>query len=322
MKDSVPTQLLDLPKLAERAGIARVLVKCENERPYGNFKILGGMRAGLNALAAAANLTVEALVKTRPKNLPRLLTASAGNHGLAVAVAAQRAGSNATIFLSEHANKLRARRIEELGADIVWVRGTYDDACAQAESLVKAGGGILISDTSAKPSNAIVQDVMAGYTQIADEIVAQLPAAGIRHVDRVFVQAGVGGLAAAMAEGLQPVMTPSSTFYAVEPESVACVAAALRAKRLVQISGEQQTQAEMLSCGVASAPALDILLHRHAQSVTVSEAQLKDAVEQLHKTGGPNTTPSGATGLAGLLATTMKPTDTALIFVTEASLEH
>lgn len=316
-----PTALLELPKLAQAAGIARLFAKCENERPFGNFKILGGMRAGLNALAAAAGISVDSLLKTRPANLPRLIAASDGNHGLAVAAAASRAGTRATIFLPTHASPIRAHRIESQGGMVAWIRGTYDDAVAAAEARAASGDGILISDTTANSHDPIVQDVMAGYTRIANEIVAQMNPVGLTYIDKVFVQAGVGGLAAAMAEGLQPVMRAASILYTVEPETVACVAAALSNRRPTLIAGDLETEAEMLSCGLASALAVEILLLHHAQPVTVSETQLRNAVVELRKAGGPATTPSGAAGLAGLFATKMNATDSALIFVTEAALQ-
>jgi diaminopropionate ammonia-lyase len=58
----------------------------------------------------------------------------------------------------------------------------------------------------------------------------------------------------------------------------------------------------MLSCGVASAPAVKVLLRHSATAITVGETALADAATTLAACGGPATTPSGAAGLAGLLA--------------------
>jgi diaminopropionate ammonia-lyase len=68
------------------------------------------------------------------------------------------------------------------------------------------------------------------------------------------------------------------------------------------VPGDLKTSAEMLSCGLASVPALKILLRHGATAVTVGETALADAVTTLAACGGPATTPSGAAGLAGLLA--------------------
>jgi diaminopropionate ammonia-lyase len=87
----------------------------------------------------------------------------------------------------------------------------------------------------------------------------------------------------------------------VEPDKAACVAAALKARRAVRVPGDLKTSAEMLSCGLASAPALKILLRHGATAITVGETALADAVTTLAACGGPATTSSAAAGLAGLL---------------------
>ncbi len=69
---------------------------------------------------------------------------------------------------------------------------------------------------------------------------------------------------------------------------------------MVRIEGDLHTAAEMLSCGEASAPAMDILRRHGAQVVTVSEADLLEAPRLLREGHGPATTPSGAAGFAGL----------------------
>ena len=69
----------------------------------------------------------------------------------------------------------------------------------------------------------------------------------------------------------------------------------------MRISGTLETSAEMLSCGLASASAIQILKRHNVHSILVNEPQLEAAVEVLRESGGPPTTPSGAAGLAGLL---------------------
>src|SRR5687768_4988470 len=89
-EDYRPTRLAELPSLARLTGVARVFAKLEGERPLGNFKLLGGMAAGLWALARAAGVPTPLQLRLRSKRshpLPRLLCASDGNHGLAVAAA-------------------------------------------------------------------------------------------------------------------------------------------------------------------------------------------------------------------------------------------
>lgn len=318
------TPLLDLKLLAARLGVAQVLVKDEGRRMLGSFKSLGGTYAGLRALARAAAMEVAALVATRPAGQPRLLCASDGNHGLAVAAAARLAGAAARVYLHRAVPAARARRIAAQGAAIEWVDGTYDDAVDAAARDARAGGGILVADTTDDPDDRVVRDVMAGYGVIAAEIRAQVEAAGHVRPSHLFVQAGVGGLAAAMAEGLADWLARPASIVAVEPEAARAVAAGLDARRPVRLAGSLETKAEMLSCGEASAPALAVLLRHRVQAIAVPEQGLDAAPATLLACGGPATTPSGATGLAGALAAreTLSADARLLFVISERQLEE
>ena len=301
--DYRPTGLIELPELARRTSIGRLFLKNESERPFGNFKALGGMVASLRALARAAGVTVRELSSKQStrRSLPRLICASDGNHGLSVAAAAKRAGTKASIYLPVGVSRARAERIEGFGAEIMWIDGTYDDAVDAAMAAAERGDGLLIPDTSADPNDAVVKDVMDGYSLLTRELVVQLRDEVKDRPSHVFVQAGVGGLAAAVAEGLADAMRAPRKLVVVEPQAAACVARALVVGRAERIPGDLHTSAEMLSCGVASAPALEILRRHDARSVLVDEEQLQSAVAVLQAAGGPATTPSGAAGVAGLV---------------------
>lgn len=308
--DHRPTALIELPQLARLTGVGRVLVKLECERPLGNFKALGGMLAGLRALARVVGAgSVRELLDTasaRHRALPALLCASDGNHGLAVAAAAQRAGTRACIYLPVGVSPIRAARIEAMGARVVWIDDTYDAAVLAAADAAQRGEGLLIADTTPDGDDAVVRDVMAGYSRIATELAAQFATLHARP-SHVFAQAGVGGLAAALAEGLRELMRSPGHTVVVEPVSAPCVTRALQAGYPVQVEGSLHSVASMLSCGLASAPALDTLLRHDARAVLVDEDQLTRAVTVLRAAGGPQTTPSGAAGLAGLLTAAADP---------------
>lgn len=300
-----PTPLVEFPVLAECSQVAKVFVKDESRRPLGSFKALGGMYAGLRALARASRSAgIEALVSNRglARSLPTLICASDGNHGLAVAAAAELAGATSRVYLHGHVPQSRARRIASRGATVVWIDGTYDDAVDAAAQAAARGEGLLISDTSTDPNDPTTADVMAGYSLMADEIASQLRAHGDQSPTHLFIQAGVGGLAAALAHGLCETHGQLCRVVVVEPERAACVGHALKLGRIERLPGDLQTAAEMLSCGEASAPAVEILRRAKADAITVCEQRLTDAVQILSSCGGPSTTPSGATGLAGLLS--------------------
>jgi diaminopropionate ammonia-lyase len=308
--DYRPTPLVELPSLARRLNIGRVFAKLESERPLGNFKALGGMVAVTRALA-------------KHPSLQRLICASDGNHGLSVATAAAKGGAKAAIFLPATASPIRADRIRAAGGEVHWVDGTYDDAINAAAAAAARGEGFLIPDTSPDPDDPVVKDVMAGYGVLVQELRDQL---SVRPT-HLFVQAGVGGLAAAMAAGLRDFMSEPRRLVIVEPQSAACVSQALSAGHPVLIPGSLETSAEMLSCGLASASAIAILKQHAPHSLLINEAQLQSAPAALREAGGPPTTPSGAAGLAGLLhaatdstqrtAHHLTPSSTALLIITE-----
>jgi diaminopropionate ammonia-lyase len=297
-----PTPLLELPALARKLGVAHLHAKDEGQRMLGSFKSLGGTYAGLRALSRACGLDISDMLASRPDDLPALVCASDGNHGLAVALAARLAGAPARVFLHATVPESRSRRIAAEGAGIVMVQGTYDDAVDAAAAAAREGAGILIADTTDDPADPVVGDVMAGYGVMAAEIRRQFEASGAPRPTHLFVQAGVGGLAAAMAEGLAGWMAPPSAIIVVEPGEAACIAEALAAGHAIRLSGALETVAGMLSCGEASAPALEVLLRHGARAEPVSEAILAEAPVLLRNSGGPATTASGGAGLAGLMA--------------------
>ena len=302
-----PTPLLELPALASAINVRHVFAKNEAERPLGNFKVLGGMTAAVRAIARAANVSIDALLSNGAhRDLPRLITASDGNHGLAVAAAAARCRTRASIYLPAAVSLTRVRRIEAQGAEIIRIDGSYDDAVQAAADAAARGEGLLVPDTSERENDAIVMDVMRGYYVLAREIITQLEPLQIRPT-HLFVQAGVGGLPAAAAEALAPHMSEPKKIVIVEPAAAACVGAALEAGHPVQLEGDLDTCAEMLACGLASASAIEILKRYETACIAIDERSLRAAPLTLRHAQGPSTTPSGATGLAGLLQVAAQP---------------
>ncbi|QAY79216.1 pyridoxal-phosphate dependent enzyme [Sphingosinicella sp. BN140058] len=299
----IATPLIAAPAIAVRCGVGAVLIKDESRRSFGNFKMLGGLAAGLSALARFAGTPVESLFAMDGRHLPPLVCASDGNHGLAVAAAASAAATRAIVFLHDDVDHRRAARIRELGAEIVRVSGTYDDAVDRAATFAAGGGGLLIADTSERTDDPVVTDVIAGYRRIIDE----LEEAARRSMTHAFIQAGVGGLAAAVAEAFARRQGPPIRMIVVEPDQAACVGHALRHGVAEPIPGSLVTTAEMLSCGVASVPALAILQRHGAEAATVSETELGAAVPILAAEAGVEASPSGAAGLAGLLRAAADP---------------
>jgi diaminopropionate ammonia-lyase len=175
----------------------------------------------------------------------------------------------------------------------------------------------------------VVADVIAGYALLCDELAIQLEAARIRP-SHVFVQAGVGGLAAALATGLAAMPFPAPALIVVEPKQAACVGPALATGAIRRLAGDLDTVAEMLSCGEASAPAVARLRDYGARHCAVGEAALADAAVSLERLAGIASTASGAAGWAGLermaagripaTADGLNENSVVLLIVTEARL--
>jgi diaminopropionate ammonia-lyase len=301
------TRLIESPELARRTQVGRLFLKAEWERPLGNFKVLGGMYAGLRALARNSGAASIAQMLEHPASpLPQLICASDGNHGLAVAAAARRAGTGATIYLPVRVSDARIKRLEAQGAKVVMIDGTYDAAVEAAEKSAARGDGLLVPDTTSDPDDAVVRDVMDGYSLIVSELTGQFRDASTQPT-HVFVQAGVGGLAAAVISGLAASLQAPCKWLVVEPASAACVARALAAGRPVRIDGALDTAADMLSCGLASAPAIKILQSAGAIPLAVDEHHMLAAANALRDDASVETTPSGAAGFAGLLHLASQP---------------
>jgi diaminopropionate ammonia-lyase len=325
------TPLIALPELAAAHGLGAVFLKDEGARTLGSFKSLGGTYAALRALSRATGEDFAAIAsgKVPAGRLPQLLTASAGNHGLAVAAAARFAGSRARIFLYPDVSRARRDRIVEMGAEIVDIDGTYDDAVDAAKKAAKDGAGILVADTSSDPDDPIVSDVIAGYGVIPQEIKEQI-GEGLRPT-HLFIQAGVGGLAAAMTTGLKDWLAQPARIVVVEPATAACVDVAIRTGNVERVPGDLTTSATMLACGEASRPALKLMAGL-VDVVTVEEDRLLSEPLLLEAAGGPATTPSGAAGLAGLRRAIANPemavrleldaSSRVLLFVTEGPLNE
>lgn len=290
-----PTPLLDLPGLARRLGVGRVLAKHEGRRfGRGGVKALGapyGLAALLRARGAAPGSPACAAFTA--------VAATDGNHGLALAWAARRFGCAARIFVGPAVDAARLDPIRALGAAIVVVQGTYDDAVVAAERAAAADPTVLlVTDTDYAGGLPVTRDIMAGYALAGRETWVQL--CGL-WPDRVMLQCGVGGLAAGFAAGLWQAAERRPAVVTVEPESAACVRASLVAGRPESVPGDLLTRMAGLACGRPSTPALAVLRRVACGSVTVPEAVAAEL--QCDLAGGvfgDGPVDCGDTGIAGL----------------------
>ena len=256
------TPLRDLPELAAATGVGRVLVKDESSRMgLPAFKILGASWATYRVLCERlggepAWETLDDLAAVVAERLGplRLVTATDGNHGRAVARMARLLGLDALILVPEGTAEARIEGIASEGAAVDVVPGTYDDAVRVAAELA-GERDVVVSDTSWPGYEDPPRWVAEGYATIFAEVEDQAPAPP----DVVVVPLGVGALGAAAGACLRAGLSPAEgpLLVGVEPESAACVAAAVEAGHVVAVPGPHRSIMAGLNCGLACAGAAD-----------------------------------------------------------------
>ncbi len=309
-----PTPLLDLPWVAEAAGVASVQIKDEGGRfGLGSFKALGGAyaveqvligylaRRGLELTANAADLT-----GGRYAEATRQVTvtcATDGNHGRSVAWGAQRFGCRCVIYVHETVSQGRVDAIARYGAEVRRVPGTYDDAVRAAAAEAEAKGWFVVSDTSWPGYTSIPVDVMQGYRLMADEAVEQWSGGAPTHA---FVQGGVGGVAAAVSVQLRARYSPAPALVVVEPDRAACLLASAETGVPTAIAGDLNTLMAGLACGEPSLLAWQELERATAAFMAVPD-DAAVACMKLMFAHGAIIGESGVAGLAGLLLAAADP---------------
>jgi diaminopropionate ammonia-lyase len=284
-----PTPLVDLPELAREGGVSALRIKDESGRfGLGSFKALGGAYA------------VARLAADRQAGYPRLTVTCAtdGNHGRAVAWGAQRFGCDCVIFLHEGVSKGRADAIAAFGAQIRRVPGNYDDSVREANRVAGELGWVVVSDTSWEGYTEVPTEVMQGYRVMAEEVGTQWTGNPPTHV---FIQGGVGGVAAAVAVQLRRGPLPSPRVIIVEPERAACLLASAEAGKSVTVGGALDTIMAGLACGEPSLLAWQVLEREAAAFMAIPDELVPPAMRALAQ-GGVESGESGAAGLAGFLA--------------------
>jgi diaminopropionate ammonia-lyase len=295
-----PTPLRRRPALARHLGIAELLVKDETER--------FGLNAFKAAGAAFAISTLQARGEIRSGDT--LVCASEGNHGRAVAHVARQFACDARVYMSDSVSPPRAEAISGEGADVVLVRGSYDDAVRQMAREAAEQGWVVISDTSWSGYSEIPRLIMLGYTRLMDEAEAHWGSAP--PPDAVFVPGGVGGLLAAVAcWGDWRYGADRPLVVAVEPVSAACLEVSARHGRPTPVPGPFETVMGGLRCGEMSPdvfPAIGSLVDAF---VAIEDEIAFEAMRLLAhgREGDPDIVcgASGAAALGGLLAAVSAP---------------
>ncbi|MFE0100715.1 diaminopropionate ammonia-lyase [Streptomyces sp. NPDC059009] len=288
-----PTPLTELPPLAAELGVGRVFVKDESARlGLPAFKALG------------ASWAVHRVLAERGEGAPpvRLVTATDGNHGRAVARMARLFGQRARVFVPDGVHPDAVAAIVAEGAEVTAVAGSYDAAVEVAARAADAPDAVLVQDSSWDGYEEIPRWIVAGYATLFAEVDEQLAALGAPLPDLVTVPVGVGSLAQAAVTHYRSrgAAGPAPALLAVEPEAAACVLASLHRGERVSVTTGTTAMAG-LNCGTPSALAWPVLHAGLDAAVAITDAASAAAARTLAGLG-VSSGPCGAATLAGARA--------------------
>ena len=231
-----PTPLLHLNKLSKELNLNKIYYKDESKR-FGlkSFKALGGAYAVEKITKGNNNITVS--------------TATAGNHGRSVAWGAKRLGLKCKIFISEYVSSARGKAMESLGAEVIKVKGNYENSLIECIKQSTDNNWEIVQDVAWKDYMLVPTLTMAGYSVMMKEIVHQIKDDEISHI---FLQAGVGGMAGAMVAGAARYLKNIPVMIVVEPDSAACVMESIKTGKIEKINIVRESLMGGMSCGEPS----------------------------------------------------------------------
>ncbi|MBI2071789.1 MAG: threonine/serine dehydratase [Gemmatimonadetes bacterium] len=288
---AVRTPLVPAPELSDQAGVP-VYLKLESQQPTGAFKTRGAWTA---------------IRRLAPEQRSRgVITYSSGNHGQAVAFAAQRLRLRAVIVMPETAPRTKVDGVKRWGGEVVFVGRTSEDRRQRATEMA-ASEGLTVIPPFDHP------DVVAGQATVAVEILEQLP-----EVEWVAAPVGGGGLAAGIAAALSA-LKPAARLATVEPEGSAALAAALKAGHIVRLERTASIADGLLPLSVGRLNFA--ILHGRAQPVVVSEAAIAEATRWLNVEKQLVVEPSGAVTTAAVRCAAFRPTGPTVLVVSGGNVD-
>jgi len=260
-----PTPLISLNKLSEKLGLNKIFYKDESKRFHlKSFKALGGAYA------------VEKVTKGNKEVV--VSTATAGNHGRSVAWGSKKLGLKCKIFISQYVSAFRAEAMRSFGADVIRVEGNYDNSLKECIKQSKQNNWQIVQDVAWHDYKLVPKLTMAGYSVMMKEISEQINNQQISHI---ILQAGVGGMAAAMVAGVARYLDHIPKVIIVEPESAACVLESIKVGKIEKISIKKESLMGGMSCGEVSLVPWQILNNSVSYCVTVSDYYISQTVKLL-----------------------------------------
>ena len=303
-----PTPLYSLKALAERLYLNEVLYKDEGPRfGLGSFKALGGAYAALRVLQKQISLSLSNDVSlkdirtgeyTKEAADIKLVSATDGNHGRSLAWGCQRFGAQCRIYIHAEVSEGRAVAMRDLGAEVIRIKGDYDDSVDLARIEAERNNWFVVSDTSWPGYSEPPRDVMLGYGVMTREINDELT----QPPTHIFLQSGCGGFAASVASALRQYwgnQTPRVVI--VEPELAACLYESSKANEVKRVNIKEESIMAGLSCGEASEMAWEILAEEAVDFITIPDNIVPQTVRALARPVGDDPViEAGESAVAGL----------------------
>ncbi|MBQ7886635.1 MAG: diaminopropionate ammonia-lyase [Clostridia bacterium] len=320
-----PTPLISLAHKAETLGLGGLYVKDESHRFGLNaFKVLGGSYAMASAIAESlgrnigetdyAYLTGDRLREEFGQ--ATFFTATDGNHGRGVAWSARQLGQKAVVLMPKGTVKSRFDNIAKEGAQVTIEEANYDECVRRACALAKkTERGVVVQDTAWAGYEQIPCHIMQGYGTMADEAAKQLRAAGCDRPTHVFLQAGVGSLAGAIAgyyaqlygDGCPTIIVMEADAADCHYQSALAGDGSMRA-----VAGDLDTMMAGLACGEPNPISFDILRNHAACFISCPDWVSALGMRALARPeGGDERIVSGESGAIGTGLVTAIMTDPA-----------
>ncbi|WP_034917760.1 diaminopropionate ammonia-lyase [Erwinia sp. 9145] len=250
-----PTPLRRLPDFARMLGVKEVLVKDESQRfDLNAFKMLGGAWAIARLLCKDYDIDINTFsfsaFRQRNEKPMTFATTTDGNHGRGVAWAARELGQHAVIYMPKGSSPARVSHITDLGAECIVTDMNYDDTVRLTMKTAREKGWSVVQDTAWEGYTEVPCWIMQGYATLADEAVEQIAAMNIDPPTHVFLQAGVGAMAAGVLGCLSDIYGIEALHAViVEPDKADCLFRSAQQNTIVAVSGEMDTIMAGLACG-------------------------------------------------------------------------
>ncbi len=259
-----PTPLESLNKLCKELGLKNIFYKDESKR-FGlkSFKALGGAYAVEKITKGRKDITVS--------------TATAGNHGKSVAWGAKNLGLNCKIFISENVSDNRAAEMRNLNAEVTRVKGNYENSLNFCKEESKKNNWEIIQDVAWPDYELVPKLTMAGYSTMIKEISVQTN----EYISHIFLQAGVGGMAAGLVAGVANYFKRVPKIIIVEPENANCVMKSIENNIPTRVDIKKESIMGGMSCGEVSLVPWQILKNSVNSCVSVSDKFVSQTVAML-----------------------------------------